>query len=377
MALGTFALGMAEFSMMGVLSDVADAMSVSISRAGDFISAYALGVACGAPALLFLRKYSLRNVLILLAVIIMAGNAFAALSWSYGSLVAARFLSGLPHGAYFGAGAIAAARVVPRGRGASAVAMMVAGMSVSTVVGVPFNTYMAGVVSWRVAFGAASAVGLLAAVALAAWMPDVRPSGAAGSVRSQFAFLRTAAPWLIFAGVFLGQASVYCWYSYVEPIMTTLTGFSASAMTWVMVAAGLGMVVGGLVAGRLADRYSAALVAALCAAAMIVVLPAIYFTTAWKIPSVVLTFIATAGLFGIGGPLQYLITRYARGGEMLGGAGIQIAFNVSNAVAAALGGAVIHAGFSLAAPALVGVPLAVAAAVVLFILYGRCDRRAA
>ena len=176
-------------------------------------------------------------------------------------------------------------------------------------------------------------------------------------------------PWLIYAGVFFGQASVYCWLSYISPVMTEVAGFPQSAMTGIMVVVGLGMVVGNALSGKLADRYPAALVTGVTAASLLLVMPAVYFLAPFKVPSVVLAFIAPGCLFAVGGPLQYLIVRYAKGGEMLGGAGIQIAFNVSNAVSASLGGVAIHMGLGLASPALVGVPFAAIGASALFLLY--------
>ena len=167
---------------------------------------------------------------------------------------------------------------------------------------------------------------------------------------------------------FFGQASVYCWFSYIEPIMTRVTGFSTPSMSWVMVIAGAGMVVGNMLSGKLADRYKASVVTGCISAALVFVMATVYLCVSMKVPSLILMFVATAGLFGIGGPLQYLIVRFAKGGEMLGGAGIQIAFNVSNAVSAALGGIAIHHGFGLASPALVGVPFAAVGAAALFIL---------
>ena len=365
LALGTFALGMAEFSMMGILSEASNAMDISISRGGDFISFYSLGVAVGAPMLLFLRNYRLARVLSWLCVMILIGNALSAAAQSYGMLVAARFISGLPHGAYFGTAAIVAARIVPPGKGAEAVAIMVAGMSVATVAGVPLSTLMSELVSWRLTFVISAAVAALGAVCIRLCVPRVQLAPVK-NISGQFAFLRHAAPWMIFAATFLGQGSIYCWYSYVEPCMRQIAGFTPGQMTWVMMVAGMGFVVGGLASGRLSDRFSPSKVTCLVAAFTIVLLPSIYLFAADKAVSVVLMFLATACLFGIGGPLQYLIIKFAKGGEMLGGAGIQVAFNTSNACSAAIGGAVIHAGYSLAAPALVGIPLAVAATGVLW-----------
>lgn len=368
LAMGTFALGIVEFGMMGILNDIAADLNISIVEAGHLISAYSAGVAVGAPALIFLRRLPLRRLMLLLAAVIAVGNALVALSPNFGCLLGARFIAGLPHGAFFGAGAIVCSRLADKGKGASAVAVLVGGMTVANLVGVPGFTFVCQLVSWRLPFAIVALLGLMTCVAIRCWIPQLSPLPDTG-MKGQFRFLSKPGPWLIYAGVFFGQASVYCWMSYISPIMTDVTGFSEHTMTFIMVVVGAGMVFGNYIAGRLADRHSASLVTAIIATLIIVVMPLIYFCSPYKLPSLALTFLVPALLFGLGGPLQYLIVRYAKGGEMLGGAGIQIAFNVSNAMAAAIGGAVIHHGFGLASPALAGVPLAVISAVALFMLY--------
>lgn len=370
LAIGTFALGIAEFAMMGILSAVARELDVSIVKAGNLISAYSAGVAIGAPGLILLRRWPLKRLLLLLTAMIAVGNAAAALSPGYYTLLAARFVSGLPHGAFFGAGAIVCSRLADVGKGAQAVAVMVGGMTVANVVGVPGATFVTNVISWRVAFAIVSFFGMLAFAGMRAWVPYLKPLPDSG-LKGQFRFLRHAEPWLVYAGVFFGQASVYTYLSYIAPVMTEVAGFSAASMSWIMVVAGLGMVVGNMLAAKLSDRYSAALVTGILAACVVVIMPVLYLCASMKVPVVILSFVATACLFGIGGPLQYIIVRYAKGGEMLGGAGIQIAFNVSNAIAAVLGGAAIHAGFGIASPALAGIPCAVIGAAALFILHYR------
>lgn len=370
LAIGTFALGIAEFGMMGILGDVARDLDISIVKAGHLISAYSLGVAVGAPLLILLRKLPLRKLMLLLSAVIFLGNLAAALSPNYLFLLAARFIAGLPHGAYFGAGAIVCSRLADKGHGAQAVAVMIGGMTVANLAGVPLATMLCNLISWRMLFAGVSLFGLLAYIFIRIWMPRLEALPDTG-VKGQFRFLRSLAPWLIYAGVFFGQASVYCWLSYIDPFMTEVTGISASSMTWVMMLVGAGMVFGNAMAGKLADKYRTSVVTGALAASMIIVLPALYFCASMKIPTLILTFLATAGLFGIGGPLQYLIVRFAKGGEMLGGAGIQIAFNVSNAMSAVIGGLAIHHGLGLASPALVGIPFALIGATALFILARR------
>lgn len=373
LAVGTFALGIAEFGMMGILGDVARNLNISISTAGNLISAYSTGVAVGAPLLLVLRRMPLRRLMALFATVIMAGNLFTALAPGYTTMLIARFIAGLPHGAYFGAGAIVCSRLASKGAGAEAVAVMVGGMTVANLIGVPGATYVCNALSWRWAFIIVAFCAAMALIGIRSLVPPMAPIPDTG-FKGQFRFLSHPAPWLIYGAVFFGQGSVYCWLSYIEPIMTRLTGFPQGAMTWIMMVVGLGMVTGNALAGRIADRHGVARVCGTLCASMLIVMPAIYFCAPFKTPSVILAFAAAAALFGIGGPLQYLIVRFAKGGEMLGGAGIQIAFNVSNAVAALIGGMAIHAGWGIASPALIGIPFA-AVGTTCLILLNRHERQ--
>lgn len=314
LAFGTFALGIVEFGMMGILSDIAADLNISIVKAGHLISAYSAGVAAGAPSLLFLRKLPLRKLMLLLAALIAIGNAMVAISPNYGFLLAARFLAGLPHGAFFGAGAIVCSRLADPGKGASAVAVLIGGMTVANLVGVPAFTFICHMLSWRLPFGIVAIVGAATFIAIRCWVPILAPLPDSG-MKGQFRFLSKPGPWLIYAGVFFGQASVYCWLSYIAPIMTRVAGFPESSMTFIMVLVGAGMVFGNFYAGRLSDRYSASLVTAVIATLTVGMMPMVYLFASSKIPALLFAFLAPALLFGLGGPLQYLIVRYAKGGR--------------------------------------------------------------
>lgn len=377
LAIVTFALGITEFGMMGVLGDVSRSLGISVVKAGHFISAYSLGVAVGAPLLIVLRRLPLKLLLVLLAAVVFIGNGAAALAPGYHTLLIARFVAGLPHGAFFGAGAIVCARMARPGSGAAAVAVMVSGMTLANVAGVPLATFLSNALSWRWAFALVAMCALCGCVALQLWLPEISPLPDTG-LKGQFRFLRSPAPWLIYAGVFFGQGSVYCFLSYIDPAMTGSAGFRVADMSWIMMVAGAGMVAGNALSGHLAMRYPAAAVAGTICLLLVPVMTALFWLSTVKAAVVILTFVATAGLFGVGGPLQYLIVGYARGGEMLGGAGIQIAFNVSNSCSAMIGGLALSFASSShwlvashraeALPALVGVPFALIGAAALFVL---------
>lgn len=373
LAMGTFSLGIAEYLMMGILGDIASTMDVSISRAGYFISAYAAGVCAGAPALLFARRLSLKRIMFVLACVIALGNFGAAASPGYWTFFASRFVSGLPHGAYFGVGAILARKLARSGHEVSAVAFMIAGMTVATLFGVPATTFITNVISWRLAFLIVGVAGLLTAAAIHSWVPEVADLEDRG-FRGQFRFLRTLPPWLIFGGVLFGQTGIYCWYSYIDPQLTLVAGFPQDALSWLMVLAGFGMFAGNLVAGRLSDRYKPSWIAAWVQFAAIPVLLLFFLFGGCKLAAVVLMTLGTAVMFGSGSPLQSSIVGYSKGGELLGGACIQIAYNAGNAVAAWIGGVVIARGYGYSAPSLVGIPLIAAGCSFLFLLYRRYER---
>lgn len=373
LALGTFALGITEFLMMGILGNMAESMEVSISQAGHFISAYAMGVCCGAPALLFARKIRLKTIMLILAATIAIGNLLASIAPNFWCLFAARFISGLPHGGYFGVGAIVARRLARPGKEVSAVALMIAGMTVATLFGVPLGTFITNTLTWRLAFVIVSVAGIATFLSIRHFVPDVGKLVDMG-FKGQFRFLKTLPPWLIFGGVLFGQIGIYCWYSYIDPQLTYVAGFSTDALSWLMILSGFGMFAGNLYAGKLSDRFKPSAVAAFVQSSAIPILIMFFFWGSIHIAAVVLMILGTAALFGSGSPLQSSIVGYARGGEMLGAACIQIAYNSGNAIAAWIGGRVIEAGYGYASTALIGQPFIILGSIMLFILYFRNER---
>lgn len=373
LAMGTFALGITEFLIMGILVVLAGDMGVSVAKAGDFITAYASGVCVGAVLMLLFRKMPLKKMVLMLAAVIVVGNAFTAVAPNYWFMVCSRFASGLPHGAFFGVGAIVARRLALPGHEVSAVSYMIAGMTVATVVGVPLGTFITNHFSWRFAFALVSLSGILTFCAVHKWIPQLEALPDHG-FKNQFRFLRTLPPWLIFGGVIFAQIGLYCWYSYIDPQLTLVAGFSARDLSWLMVLAGLGMFAGNLVAGRLSDRFKPSAVAAGVMVCGIAVLVLIFFFFHIKWLAVPLMICGTAALFASGSPLQSSIVGYSRGGELLGGACIQIAYNGGNAIAAQIGALVIDSGFGYQYVSVPGVPLVALGAAIIYILYFKYER---
>lgn len=372
LAFGTLALGMAEFAMMGILPNVASDFGVSISEAGHLISAYALGVCCGAPVLVLARKKSLKHLLMALVSLIIVGNLCASFAPNFWVMMIGRFISGLPHGAYFGVASIVASKLADKGKSSEAVSIMIAGMTVANLFGVPLGTSLSHLISWRTTFMLVGFWGIIVFYYIWRWVPVVDGLQDTG-FKGQFRFLRRPAPWLILGATALGNGGVFCWYSYINPLLTNVSGFSESSMTALMVLAGFGMVVGNLVSGRMSDRYTPGRVLMISQGGICLVLLAIFFLSPNPWLSVLLMFLCTAGLFAVSSPEQLLIIRVAPGGEMLGGACIQIAFNFGNAVGAFAGGLAVADGFQYAA--LVGVPFAMVGFILSVIFYRRYQVR--
>lgn len=366
LAFGTLGLGIAEFVMMGILPDVAKDLGISISVAGHFISAYALGVCVGAPVLILARKHPLKHILLALVTLMMVGNTCAALAPNYWVLLLARFISGLPHGAYFGVASIVAEKLADKGKGSEAVSIMIAGMTIANLFGVPLGTSLSNSISWRVTFLLVGCWGVIILYYIWRWVPHVEGLKDTG-FKGQFRFLKTPAPWLILGATALGNGGVFCWYSYINPLLTEVSGFTAESITALMVLAGFGMVVGNLVSGRLSDRYTPGKVGTTVQAMICIVLLLIFFLSPYPWLSALLMCLCTAGLFAVSSPEQVLIIRVAKGGEMLGAACVQVAFNLGNAIGAYVGGLAISGGYRY--PALAGVPFAMVGFILFLTFY--------
>lgn len=346
LALGTFGLGMAEFGIMGVLTELAHDTGISIPSAGNMISFYAFGVVIGAPIVaLFSGKFSLKTTLLFLVALCAVGNALFTFSTSYFWLAAGRLISGFPHGAIFGVGAIILSKIAPPGKVTVAVAGMIAGMTVANLVGVPLGTWLGHQFSWRYTFFLIALFDALVILSVLIWVPDIHDK-AEIKLTEQFQFLKKPEPWLIFAATMFGNAGVFAWFSFVKPFMVNLSGFSEGMMTIIMMLMGLGMVLGNLLSGKLSGRFSPLRIAATTDMVIVASLLLLFALGELKTASLVMGFICCAGLFALSAPLQILLLQNAKGGEMLGAAGGQMAFNLGSAIGAYFGGMMITLGFS-------------------------------
>lgn len=338
LAFGTFGLGIAEYVMMGILPFVAGDFRVSIPQAGHLISAYALGVCAGAPIVaVFARKWPLKRILYLLVLVMIAASFAMALCTRFEWMLVFRFLAGLPHGAYFGVGSIVADRLSREGNATFAVAVMCSGMTVANLVGIPLGTFLTGIFSWRLVFGFSGIWNIVTLVVVARWIPKMDALPDSG-LKREFSFLKNLAPWLLIFATMLGNAGVFCFYSYVSPTLTQLAGVPVSWLSGMMVLSGAGMVIGNLSGGKLSDRFGMGRTCRGLEIAICVCLVLIFLTAhlAWCL--IPLMFLVCGCLFAISSPQQLLLLRFSEGGELMGGAMVQLAFNLGNAVGAWLGG---------------------------------------
>ncbi|NEK59602.1 MFS transporter [Geodermatophilus sabuli] len=358
LALGGFALGTTEFVTMGVLPDIAAGVGVDIPTAGHVISAYALGVVVGAPVLAALGgRLPRRGLLIGLMAAFLVGNVGSALAPGQSTLLLARFVSGLPHGAYFGvASLVAASLVAPRLRG-RAVSSVMLGLATANVVGVPAATWLGQQLGWRAAYWAVGVLAVATVLAVLALVPS-SPGRAEASVATELTALRRPQVLLTLLVATVGFGGVFAVYSYVAPITTEVTGLSRGAVPWVLLAYGLGGVAGTALGGRLADlALFRSLVGAMVAVGLLLAAVPVAAGRAVTLLAAMFLLAMTASVLVI--CLQLRLMEVAGEAQMLGAALNHSALNAANALGAWLGGVVIAAGLGYTAPAVVGAGLAV------------------
>ena len=345
---GAFGIGTTEFVIMGLLLQVSTDLHVSIATAGLLISGYALSVAVGAPVLTIAsRSLPRKTVLLALMVIFTLGNLACALAPGYGWLMAARVLTALAHGTFFGVGAVVATGLVAPERRASAISVMFMGLTVATLLGVPAGAWLGLEFGWRATFWAVTVIGVAATVIVFALVPRDAAAQVL-DVRREFAAVRSAPVLLALLTTTLGFAGVFTVYTYVQPALTDVAGFSAQAVSPILLLFGVGMIVGNVLGGRFADRsLRKALFGTLAALAVVLV----GFGLAIHSPvaaAIAVGLLGTAA-FAIVAPLQASVLHAARGGESLASSLNIGAFNLGNAFGAWLGGLVIDHGAGLAA----------------------------
>ncbi|MFK4269353.1 MFS transporter [Streptomyces milbemycinicus] len=375
LAIGAFGIGTTEFVIMGLLPEVADEFHVSIPTAGYATTGYGLGVAVGAPLLTLLgTRLTRKQMLVMLMGLFIAGNLLSALAPAFLLLLAGRVLASFAHGAFFGIGAVVAADLVAPHKRAQAIATMFTGLTVANVIGVPMGTWIGQTFGWRASFLAVAGLGVLGLAGIAALVPS-RPGPAAARLGQELAAFRNPQVWLAMIMTVLGFGGVFAAITYITPMMVDVAGYPGSAVTWLLVLFGLGLVGGNLIGGRYADRALMRMLY-LTLGGLAVVLAAFSFTAHNKIAAAATLVLVGAFGFATVAPLQKRVMDQAPDAPTLASAANIGAFNLGNALAAWLGGIVISAGMGYTAPNWVGALMA-AAALGTAVLSATLERRTA
>lgn len=358
LAIGGFGIGLTEFVIMGILPDVAKGLDITIPQAGHFIAAYALGVVVGAPLLTkFSSKMDARKILLLLMGWFTVFNTLSGLGDNYLTLLIARFLSGLPHGAFFGIGAVVAGKLAKKGKSAKAIAVMFSGLTIANVIGVPIGTYIGHHYDWSISFYMVGLVGLLAVTSIFLWMPKL-VSEAPKPYSTENKGLKNGELWALILLTTIGTGGFFAWYSYIAPLITDVAGWGEYMVGYAMILAGLGMVFGNFIGAKMAEIFSPLKAVALSLSLMVLLL-LINSALAFN-PYIVLamTFLIGVAAFTVSTPIQMAIINTSKGNEMLGSSMNQSAFNMGNASGAYLAGLPIAFGYGVVYAGAVGAVLA-------------------
>ncbi|GAA1982627.1 MFS transporter [Nocardiopsis rhodophaea] len=347
LALIAFGMGIAEFVIMGLLPDVATDLGVSIPSAGLLVTAYAVGVAVGAPLLTaLLGRLPRKTTLSILTLIFLVGNIVSAVSPGYDVLIAARIITAFSHGAFFGIAAVVAADLVPANKKASAIALVMAGHTVANVIGVPFGTFIGQSYGWRVTFWAVAGIGVLALIGCLAMIPS-RAGSEPTSLRAELGVLRRRQVLLALLLAVLANSSLFIVYTYITPLATTVTHYSEGAVSWLLMLFGIGVFVGNLLSGKAADKRLMPTIYTLMAV-LIVILVAMVFISHSKIALAITMPLFGAASFGLTAPLQMRVVSKASDAPSLASSMNITAFNIANSSGAAIGGWAIAGGLGYA-----------------------------
>lgn len=358
LAMGGVGIGVTEFTMMGLLKEVEQGLGISTPEAGHLISAYALGVVVGAPLLAAVGARLPRKKLALgLLLFFTVANLTSFIAPDYGTMLVSRFAAGLPHGAFFGVAAVIAASLVPPTRRGWAISMVMAGLSVSNVVGVPFATWLGQTFGWRLLFVLVGAIGLLALAMVWKFVPFQQAHPDA-SIRRELGALKRLQVWLALLVGIVGFGGFFATYTYIAHTMTAVAGIPSGLLPLVVALYGLGMVAGNIVGGRLADKsVMGTLYRVLPAIAVALVVYAV--AAHWQWSAMVMVFVVGASGSMLIPALQTRLLDASPDAPSLASSLNHAALNVANALGAFLGGVVIALGWGFVAPALVGAVLAV------------------
>ena len=356
LAIGGFGIGLTEFVIMGILPNIADSMNISISKAGHFIAIYALGVVLGGPLMARItQKLTPKKSLLFLMVWFTVFNTLSSFSGNYWTMLLFRFLSGMPHGAFFGIGAVISGYLTRPEKAAQAMAVMFSGLTVANIIGVPLGTYIGQEWHWSFSFMLVGIAGLATLASLYFWMPKQHLEENDASKKPSTAnSLKNKKLWALIALTTIGTGGFFAWYSYIAPLVINVTKLPEATVGYVMIVAGVGMFIGNFLGARMVELFSPvkSVVISLFSMTTILLVNAVLADS--SIAIFVISFIVGMITFSVTAPIQIAIIKAAKGAEKLGSSMNQSAFNMGNASGAYLGGLPMVFGLEVTYASVVG-----------------------
>ncbi|MFT0848710.1 MFS transporter [Actinomycetaceae bacterium L2_0104] len=368
LAAGGFAVGTTEFASMSLLPWIADDLGITNPQAGWAVSAYAVGVVVGAPLITALTpRMDRKKLLLMCATIFILGNLLTMAAVDLPTLLAARFLTGLPHGVTLGIAAVVAASLVRPEKSGTAIARAMLGLTIANIVGVPVATWLGSTMGWRFAYLVVAGIGLVSILGLLRFVPSI-PAKPGTSARTELKSMTRPQIWLPLLAGAVGFGGSFAFYTYITPTMTEVTGIPVNMLPWVLVLYGCGMTAGSLIAGPCLDRsIDKSALAGVLGMAIVLALIAIFTDNPYIVLPLLFIIGTAMSLFTNG--LQARLLRESADVPNMSAAMNHAAFNFANALGAYLGGVVITAGLGYRAPAVVGVLLALAGTLVLLVAF--------
>lgn len=375
LAFGGLAIGMTEFTMMGILPDIAKDVNIDIPTASNLIGLYALGVVVGAPTLVAATsRYPAKNVLLFLMLLFFIFNAAFTFAPNQWTLFISRFISGLPHGAFFGIGSVVAAKLAKPGKEAQAISLMFTGMTIANLAGVPLGTYIGHHYDWRITYAVISFLGLVTFLTIYLWMPHF-PANKNNNIKQQIGYFKRWEAWLMIGIISIGTGGLFAWMSYISKLVTTVSGLPEGNVSIIMILIGAGMCVGNILGGKVADTLSPTKAAITCFLAMATCLLVLFFIAHITVLAYPMAFITGMIAFSIAPSLQMMLINNAKGAETFAASAGQAAFNIGNSIGAYLGAIPIMYGLTYNYPSLVGVVMASFGALLTYIFLAKVERK--
>ena len=360
LAIGGFGIGLTEFVIMGILPNIADSMEITISKAGHFIAIYALGVVVGGPFMARItHNLTPKKTLLFLMLWFTVFNSLSSFSGNYWTMMIFRFLSGMPHGAFFGIGAVVSGYLARPGKAAQAMAVMFSGLTVANILGVPLGTYIGQEWHWSFSFMLVGIAGIATLSSLYFWMPKQQlEETPTNGQKTASQGLKSRKLWALIALTTIGSGGFFAWYSYIAPLVIDIANLPETNVGYIMIVAGMGMFVGNFMGARMVELFSPVKSVVISLFGMTITLLVNSLLASDSIAIFVISFIVGIITFSVTAPIQIAIIKAAKGAEKLGSSMNQSAFNMGNASGAYFGGLPMVFGLEVTYSSVVGAILA-------------------